>query len=176
MICRIEIPNRQTKGLKGYKGVSRSEQSDLPVGRVAKTSSPSALRQFRRNVVEGAKSLMYLTGYTCGFFVTPSSFAQTLKMLTTELFSTTKAVYARRVISERREFPCTSRVVKNDFLLRISLVGLQLRWSPRKNPQRISEDTPPVFSQSPPRFVSTIKMLTTEPFFTTLLVASAFGG
>ena len=62
-----------------------------------------------------------------------------------------------------------SRVVKNDFLLRISLVGLQLRWSPRKNPQRISEDTPPVFSQSPPRFVSTIKMLTTEPFFTTLL-------
>ena len=65
---------------------------------------------------------------------------------------------------------CPSRVVKNDFLLRISLVGLQLRWSPRKNPQRISEDTPPVFSQSPPRFVSTIKMLTTEPFFTTLLV------
>jgi hypothetical protein len=62
-------------------------------------------------------------------------------------------------------------VVKNDFLLRISLVGLQLRWSPRKNPQRISEDTPPAFSQSPPRFVSTIKMLTTEPFFTTLLVS-----
>ena len=70
-----------------------------------------------------------------------------------------------RLMFEQR----TSRVVKNDFLLRISLVGLQLRWSPRKNPQRISEDTPPVFSQSPPRFVSTIKMLTTEPFFTTLL-------
>ena len=48
--------------------------------------------------------------------------------------------------------------MKNDFLLRISLVGLQLRS---------------VFSQSPPRFVSTIKMLTTEPFFTTLLVAGA---
>ena len=142
-----------------------------------KKSSPSVLRQFCCNVVEGAKkSLMYLTGYTCGFFVTPSCFAQTLKMLTTEPLFTTLVVYARRVISERREFPCTSRVVKNDFLLRISLVGLQLRWSPRKNPQRISEDTPPVFSQSPPRFVSTIKMLTTEPFFTILLVASAFGG
>jgi hypothetical protein len=36
-----------------------------------------------------------------------------------------------------------SRVVKNDFLLRISIVRLQLRWSRRKNPQRISVDTPP---------------------------------
>jgi hypothetical protein len=35
--------------------------------------------------------------------------------------------------------------VKKDFLLRILLVWLQLRWTPRKNPQRISEDTPPVF-------------------------------
>lgn len=32
-----------------------------------------------------------------------------------------------------------------------------------------SEDTPPVFSSSPPRVVKTLKMLTTEPFFTTLL-------
>ncbi len=63
----------------------------------------------------------------------------------------------------------SSRVVKNDFLLRISVVCLQLRWSQRKNPQRISVDTPPVFSWSPPRFVETLKMLTTEPFFTTLL-------
>ena len=62
----------------------------------------------------------------------------------------------------------SSRVVKNDFLLRISVVCLQLRWSQRKNPQRISVDTPPVFSSSPPRFVETLKMLTTEPFFTTL--------
>jgi hypothetical protein len=61
--------------------------------------------------------------------------------------------------------------VKNDFLLRISIVRLQLRWSHRKNPQRISEDTPPVFSSSPPRFVKTLKMLTTEPFFTTLLAS-----
>jgi hypothetical protein len=61
-----------------------------------------------------------------------------------------------------------NRVVKNDFLLRISIVGLQLCWSRRKNPQRISVDTPPVFSPSPPRFVKTLKMLTTEPFFTTL--------
>ena len=60
-------------------------------------------------------------------------------------------------------------MVKNDFLLRISIVGLQLRWSRRKNPQRIAVDTPPVFSPSPPRFVKTLKMLTTEPFFTTLL-------
>ena len=60
-------------------------------------------------------------------------------------------------------------MVKNDFLLRISIVGLQLRWRRRKNPQRISVDTPPVFSSSPPRFVKTLKMFTTEPFFTTLL-------
>jgi len=45
----------------------------------------------------------------------------------------------------------------------------QLRWSRRNNPQRISEDTLPVFSSSPPRFLKTLKMLTTEPFFTTLL-------
>ena len=63
----------------------------------------------------------------------------------------------------------SSRVVKNDFLLRISIVRLQLRCSRRKNLQRISVDTPPVFSSSPPRFVKTLKMLTTEPFFTTLL-------
>jgi|GEM_PF-1282019 len=62
-----------------------------------------------------------------------------------------------------------SRVVKNDFLLRISIVCLQLRWRRRKNPQRIAEDTSAVFSSSPPRFVKTLKMLTTEPFFTTLL-------
>jgi len=62
-----------------------------------------------------------------------------------------------------------SRVVKNDFLLRISIVCLQLRWRRRKNPQRIAEDTPAVFSSSPPRFVKTLKMLTTEPFFTTVL-------
>jgi hypothetical protein len=37
-----------------------------------------------------------------------------------------------------------------------------------KNPQRISADTPAFFSSSPPRFVETLKMLTTEPFFTTL--------
>jgi len=42
-----------------------------------------------------------------------------------------------------------NRVVKNDFLLRISIVGLQLCWSRRKIPQRISVDTPPVFSPSP---------------------------
>ncbi len=30
-------------------------------------------------------------------------------------------------------------------------------------------DTPPIFSACPPRFVETLKMLTTEPFFTTLL-------
>ena len=66
----------------------------------------------------------------------------------------------------------TSRVVKNDFLLRISIVRLQLRCSRRKNPHRISVDTPPVFSSPPPRFVKTLKMLTTEPFFTTLLVLS----
>jgi len=62
-----------------------------------------------------------------------------------------------------------SRVVKNDFLLRISIVCLQHRWRRRKNPQRIAEDTSAVFSSSPPRFVKTLKMLTTEPFFTTLL-------
>jgi len=38
-----------------------------------------------------------------------------------------------------------------------------------KNPQRIAEGTSAVFSSSPPRFVKTLKMLTTEPFFTTLL-------
>jgi len=65
-------------------------------------------------------------------------------------------------------FEDTSRVVKNDFLPRISIVGLQLPWSRRKNPQRIAVDTPPVFSPSTPRFVKTLKMLTTEPFFTTL--------
>jgi hypothetical protein len=77
--------------------------------------------------------------------------------------------------------------VVNDFLLRISIVRLppaprlrrtwQLRWSRRKNPSRISDlgelsrvvDAPPVFSWSPPRFVKTLKMLTTEPSFTTLL-------
>ncbi len=65
----------------------------------------------------------------------------------------------------------SSRMVKNDFLLHISIVRLQLRWSRRKNPQRISVDTPPVFSSSPPRFAKTLKMFTTEPFFTTLLEA-----
>ena len=42
-------------------------------------------------------------------------------------------------------------MVNNDFLLRISIVRLQLRWSRRKDPQRISDlgelsrvvDTPP---------------------------------
>ena len=63
----------------------------------------------------------------------------------------------------------SSRVVKNDFLLRISIVCLQRRWRRRKNPQRIAQDTSAVFSSSPPRFVKTLKMLTTEPFFTTLL-------
>ena len=63
----------------------------------------------------------------------------------------------------------TSRVVKNDFLLRISIVCLQRRWRRRKNPQRIAEDKSAVFSSSPSRFVKTLKMLTTEPFFTTLL-------
>jgi|GEM_PF-5237492 len=62
-----------------------------------------------------------------------------------------------------------SRVVKNNFLLRISIVCLQRRWRRRKNPHRIAEDTAAVFSSSPPRFVKTLKMLTTEPFFTTLL-------
>lgn len=33
----------------------------------------------------------------------------------------------------------TSRVVKNDFLLGISMVGLQLRWSRQKNPQYIAD-------------------------------------
>ena len=61
-------------------------------------------------------------------------------------------------------------MAKNDFLLRISIVCLQRRWRRRKNPQRIAEDTSVVFSSSPPRFVKTLKMLTTEPFFTTLLV------
>jgi hypothetical protein len=60
-------------------------------------------------------------------------------------------------------------VVKKDFLLRISIVCLQLRWIHQKNPQRISEDTLPVFSSPPPCFVKTLAMLTTEPFFTTLL-------
>ena len=32
-----------------------------------------------------------------------------------------------------------------------------------------SEDMPPVFSSSPPRFVKTLKMLTTELFLITLL-------
>jgi hypothetical protein len=51
------------------------------------------------------------------------------------------------------------------------------RISSDKNPQRISDfrelsrvpDTPAVFSSSPPRFVKTLKMLTAQPFFTTLL-------
>jgi|GEM_PF-3652807 len=63
----------------------------------------------------------------------------------------------------------TSRVVKNDFVLRISIVCLQRRWRRQKNPQRIAEDTSAVFSSSPPRFVKTLKMLTTELVFTTLL-------
>jgi len=62
------------------------------------------------------------------------------------------------------------RVVKNDFLLRISIVCLQRRWRRLKYPQRIAEDTSAVFSSSPPRSVKTLKMLTTEPFFTTLLI------
>jgi hypothetical protein len=59
--------------------------------------------------------------------------------------------------------------MKNGFLLRISMLSLQLRWSQRENPQRLSVDTPPVFPLSPPCFAETLKMLTTEPFFTTLL-------
>jgi hypothetical protein len=66
---------------------------------------------------------------------------------------------------------CHSRMVTQGLLLRISIVWLQLRWSRRKNPQRISEDTLPVFSLAPPCFVKVLKMLTTEPSFTTLLVA-----
>ncbi len=58
---------------------------------------------------------------------------------------------------------------EKDFLLRILIVWLQLRWRRRKNSQRILEDTPPVFSESRPRFAQALKMLTTEPFFTTLL-------
>jgi hypothetical protein len=65
--------------------------------------------------------------------------------------------------------------VKNDFLLRISNAT---SLEPPKNPQRISDldeisrvvDTPLILSSSPPRFVKTLKMLKTEPFFTTLLV------
>ena len=64
-----------------------------------------------------------------------------------------------------RSLKVPNRVVKNDFLLRISIVCLQRRWRRRKNPQRIAEDTPAVFSSSPPRFVKTLKMLTTEPLF-----------
>jgi|GEM_PF-4063443 len=43
----------------------------------------------------------------------------------------------------------------------------------RVNPQPIAEDTSPVFSSSPPRFVKTLKMLSTEPFFTTLIELGA---
>ncbi len=36
-----------------------------------------------------------------------------------------------------------NREVKKDFLLRVPMVWLQLRWSRQKNPQCISADTPP---------------------------------
>ncbi len=50
--------------------------------------------------------------------------------------------------------------------------GSNLVGANEKNPQRISVDTPPVFPSSPPRFAETLKMLTTEPFFTILLRSS----
>jgi hypothetical protein len=60
-------------------------------------------------------------------------------------------------------------MVTQGLLLRISIVWLQLRWSRRKNPQRISEDTLPGFSLAPPCFVKTLNMLTLETVLTTLL-------
>jgi hypothetical protein len=73
--------------------------------------------------------------------------------------------------------------MKNYFLLRISIVRLQLRWSCRKNPQRILDlgelsrvvYTPPVFSSCPPRVVKTLKIITTESFFITLLETAGAG-
>ncbi|MEY4700128.1 MAG: hypothetical protein RL326_315 [Pseudomonadota bacterium] len=69
-----------------------------------------------------------------------------------------------------------NRVVKKDFLLRVPMVWLQLRWSRQKNPQCISADTPPVFCRLRLVSLKTLETLTTEPFFTTLLRAKAFFG
>jgi hypothetical protein len=88
--------------------------------------------------------------------------------------------YKALATSNRSEFYATPTLGSGMWVVQDSSLWdptRQLRWRRRKNPQCISdfgelsrvEDTLPVFSPSPPCFVKTLKMLTTEPLFTTLL-------